>query len=113
VNEKNNEHEIKHSTVMKLIDIVQYQSGSIVSKVLSEKKTGTVTLFSFSKGESLSKHSAPFDAIVNILDGEAEIIIDEKSNSMKAGDIIIMPADIPHAVKAKTNFKMILTMIKS
>jgi len=105
--------DVRHSQVMQLNSIVDYQSGAIVSKVIAEKKTGTVTLFSFAAGQALSEHSAPFDAIVNVIEGEAEVIIAKKSNQMQAGDVIIMPANVPHAVRAGTNFKMLLTMIKS
>jgi quercetin dioxygenase-like cupin family protein len=94
-------------------DLVGYQEGSIVSREVINKKTGTVTIFAFDEGEGLSTHSAPFDAMVYVVDGETEITIDDKPNRMKAGDMIIMPADHPHAVKALTKFKMLLIMIRS
>lgn len=96
-----------------LADLVEYQAGSIVSRTLMDKGTGTVTLFAFGKGEGLSEHTAPFDAMVHILDGEAEISISGKLHMLKQGEIIIMPANEPHALKATSNFKMVLTMIKS
>ncbi len=96
-----------------LADLVEYQAGSIVSRTLMDKGTGTVTLFAFGKGEGLSEHTAPFDAMVHILDGEAEISISGKLHMLKEGEIIIMPANEPHALKATSMFKMVLTMIKS
>lgn len=98
---------------MKLSDTINYQEGAIVSKEILKKKTGTVTTFAFDKGQGLSEHTAPFDAMVVILDGEAEISISSKVNIVKSGEMIIMPANEPHALNAKTNFKMLLIMIKS
>ncbi len=96
-----------------LIDIVDYQKGAVVSKTIIEKKTGTVTLFAFDQGQGLSEHKAPFDALVQVLDGEVEIKISGKPFCLKQGDIIIMPANEPHALKAVKSFKMLLTMIRS
>lgn len=96
-----------------LADLVEYQAGSIVSRTLMDKGAGTVTLFAFVEGEGLSEHTAPFDAMVHILDGEAEITISGKLHLLKEGEIIIMPANEPHALKATSRFKMVLTMIKS
>jgi quercetin dioxygenase-like cupin family protein len=96
-----------------LVDLVTYQEESIVSKTLIEKKTGTVTLFAFAKGQGLSEHTAPFDAMVCVLDGAAEITIDGKSFTVRQGEVIIMPANKPHALKALERFKMMLTMIRS
>lgn len=93
-------------------EAIEYASDSVVSKMLIKKETGNLTLFAFDKGQSLSEHTAPFDAAVQILDGNAEIIIGGKSYILSAGEFIIMPADIPHAVKATEKFKMLLTMIK-
>jgi quercetin dioxygenase-like cupin family protein len=98
---------------IKLNDLVGYQEGAIVSREVINKKTGTVTIFSFDKGEGLSEHSTPFDAMIFVADGEAEITIDGNPNYLKAGDMIIMPADHPHAVKALKQFKMLLIMIRS
>ena len=94
-------------------DLIEYSPNSVVSKTIIKKTTGTVTLFSFDKGEGLSEHKAPFDALVQIIEGEAEISLDGKVNSLKAGNAMILPADIPHALKANEKFKMLLTMIRS
>lgn len=101
------------SKVKRLTDLADYQTGSIVSRTIIDKETGTVTFFAFDEGQGLSEHTAPFDAMLNILDGEAEIVISGKTFNLKAGEIIIMPANEPHAVKAVKKFKMILIMIKS
>lgn len=91
---------------------IEYASESIVSKTLIKRKTGTLTLFSFDAGQALSEHTVPFDAAVLILDGTAEITIGGVSHTLKTDEFIIMPADIPHAVKASQKFKMLLMMIK-
>ncbi|MFH1412161.1 MAG: cupin domain-containing protein [Candidatus Omnitrophota bacterium] len=91
---------------------IEYQAGSVVSKTISDKKTGTVTLFAFDKGQGLSEHTAPFDAIVNVVDGEADINIAGSPSTVKAGEMIIMPAGRPHSIKAAERFKMVLIMIK-
>lgn len=91
---------------------VNFSENGIVSKRLLEKKTGNVSLFAFDKGQSLSEHTAPFDAMVQILEGKAEIIINKNSFTLVAGESIIMPANISHAVNAIEQFKMLLTMIK-
>ncbi len=96
-----------------LIDLVNYQEGSVVSRTLIKKKTGTVTLFAFDQDQALSEHTAPFDAMVYILDGKAEIIISGNSNILEKGNMIIMPANEPHALKAIEQFKMMLTMLRS
>ena len=95
------------------IDLVSYQDGSVVSRTLINQKTGTVTLFAFDAGQELSEHTAPYDALVQVLDGATEITISGQPYHLKAGDVIIMPANQPHAVKALTQFKMMLTMIRS
>ena len=100
----------KVATLEKLID---YAADSVVSKTLLDKPVGTLTLFAFDQGQRLSEHTAPFDAIVQVVDGEGVITIDGKSNTVQAGEIIIMPANIPHAVTAEEKFKMLLTMIRS
>ena len=97
----------------KLMNLVNYQNDSVVSKEIIKKNTGTVTLFAFDKGQGLSEHTAPFDALVYIIDGEAEVILSGKSFYPKNGDIIIMPANKPHSLKAIERFKMMLVMIKS
>ena len=101
------------SKVKILTDLADYQTGSIVSRTIIDKKTGTVTFFAFNKGQGLSEHTAPFDAMVYIIDGEAEITISGKPFHLKQGEMIIMPANEPHALKAVKKFKMMLTMIRS
>lgn len=91
---------------------VDYSEGSIVSKILLRNDKGNITMFSFDQGELLSEHTAPFDALVQIFDGEAEIIIDGVSNRVSTGESILMPANIPHSVVASCRMKMLLTMIK-
>lgn len=96
-----------------LENLIAYQQDSVVSKTIIGKKTGTVTLFAFDKGQGLSEHTAPFEAIVYLVDGEAEITVDGKPHIVKKGEMIILPASIPHALSSITPFKMLLTMIKS
>ena len=96
-----------------LIDLVAYQDGTVVSKTLLEKKTGTVTLFAFAQGQGLSEHTAPFDAMVCVLDGVAEIVIDGNPVTVRQGEMLVMPANTPHSLKAVERFKMMLTMIRS
>ncbi|HAW59662.1 MAG TPA: cupin domain-containing protein [Bacteroidales bacterium] len=98
--------------IMQFTQKVEYSKEGIVSKVVIDKPSGTITLFAFDSGQRLSEHSAPYDALVQVLEGEAEIIIDKKPFLLKEGDSIIMPAGIPHAVNAPDRFKMLLTMIK-
>jgi len=104
------DHVAKPEIISKLVN---YQDDSVISRTLIEKETGTVTLFAFSKGQALSEHTAPFDAMVHILDGKAEITISGNLNILGSGQMIIMPANEPHALKATVNFKMLLTMIRS
>jgi len=92
-------------------DLVAYQQGAVVSRTLVFKKAGTITLFSFDEGEGLSEHTAPFDAIVTILEGEVEITIGGKPFRLKGGEMIIMPANRPHALRGVSRFRMMLTMI--
>jgi len=99
--------------VLKLEGTVKYQQASVVSSEIINKETGTVTVFAFDKGQGLSEHVAPFDALVYILDGEARISILGKPHLLKKGEMIIMPANQPHALKAIKRFKMLLVMIKS
>ena len=101
------------SKVQELKELVNYQDGSVVSREIISKNTGTITLFAFDKGQGLSEHTAPFDALVYLLDGEAEVVISSKPFRLRAGEMVIMPANDPHALKAITRFKMILTMIRS
>lgn len=105
-----------HVLMSKAIDmaaLVNYQEGAVVSKTVIAKKTGTVTVFAFDKGQGLSTHSAPFDALVQILDGEAKITIAGKPLKVGEGEMVIMPANKPHALKALKPFKMMLVMVKS
>lgn len=99
--------------ILKTADLMEYQEGSIVSRTLIEKETGTVTLFAFDAGQGLSEHKAPFDALVHIVDGEAEIIISGTKYELKKDEMIIMPAQAPHALTAHKRFKMMLIMIRS
>ena len=101
-----------HSTIMKFSDKVEYSAEGIVSKRVIQKEKGNVTLFAFDKGQKLSEHSAPFDAMVQVLEGKAEVQINRVPFELTAGQSIIMPANIPHAVNAVERFKMLLTMIK-
>ena len=96
-----------------LAGLVNYQEGAIVSKTIVEKKTGTVTLFAFDEAQGLSEHTAPFDALVCILDGEATVTVSGKSHQVKKGEAILMPANEPHALEGPGRFKMMLTMIRS
>ena len=96
-----------------LTDLIAYQANSVVSRTIIDKKAGTVTLFAFDQGEGLSEHTAPYDALVYILDGEADIVISGKPVRLKKGELTIMPANEPHALSAVTKFKMLLTMIRS
>lgn len=98
--------------VKQLSAMAAYQEGSVVSREIIKKDVGSVTIFAFDKGQGLSEHTAPFDALVNIIDGEAEIIISGSPNRLKTGDFIIMPANKPHSLYAVEKFKMVLTMIK-
>jgi len=99
--------------VLKVEDLIEYQESSVVSREIIRKDTGTVTIFAFDKGEGLSEHTAPFDAMVQIIDGKAEITISGEKNVLEKGEMIIMPANEPHALKALEKYKMILTMIRS
>ncbi|MCX5800806.1 MAG: cupin domain-containing protein [Candidatus Eisenbacteria bacterium] len=114
------EHEAKETSAKELMaqaaevsGLVQYQNGAVVSKTVVNRKTGTVTLFAFDAGQGLSEHTAPFDALVQVIDGEAEVVISGKPLRVKAGEVTIMPANEPHSLKAIEKFKMILTMIRS
>ena len=100
-------------TAFKPADLIDYQEGSVVSRTILEKKVGTVTLFAFDEKQGLSEHTAPFDALVYLLEGEAEVTISGKPFHLKDGDMLIMPANQPHALKATHKFKMLLTMIRS
>ncbi len=98
--------------VMDLNSMLEYQEEAIVSRVILKEKTGNITLFAFDKGQELSEHTAPFDAVVQVIDGKARVTIDGKHYKLKDGQMIIMPANISHALFAEEKFKMILSMIR-
>ena len=98
--------------ILSLKGMVEYQDGSIVSKEIIKKESGTVTLFAFDKGQGLSEHTAPFDALVNVLDGQAQVKISGEPYLVKEGELIIMPANKPHSIQAMEKFKMLLVLIK-
>ncbi len=99
--------------VVNLEGLIGYQEGAVVSRTVIDQRTGTVSLFSFDKGQGLSEHTAPFDALVYLLDGEAEITISGRASCVKKGELLIMPAHEPHALRAVEKFKMLLVMIRS
>jgi len=99
--------------ILQLSSLIEYQTGSVVSRTLIKKEKGTITLFAFDEGEALSEHTAPFDAFVYIADGEANITIEDESYKLDAGNALILPANRPHAVQAVKRFKMLLVMIRS
>jgi quercetin dioxygenase-like cupin family protein len=105
--------EIPVAEAVGVMELVSYQDGSVVSRVLVSRETGNVTLFAFDEGQGLSEHTAPFDALVQVLEGEVEISIDRKPMHAKTGDLVLMPAHRPHALKAITRFRMLLIMIRS
>ncbi len=96
-----------------VVNFIDYQDGTVVSKMLLNKNGGNVTLFSFDEGEGLSEHTAPFDALIYVIEGEADIVISKKSHVLKAGQVVLMPANAPHALKALKRFKMLLILIKA
>jgi quercetin dioxygenase-like cupin family protein len=106
-------NEFEKSKIFSFCESIDYSDGGIVSKTVLKKQTGNISLFSFAKGEALSEHTAPFDAMIQVVDGRGEVIIGGKSFILTTGQSIIMPANIPHAVNAVEKFKMVLTMIKS
>ena len=97
----------------KMVSLIEYQRDAVVSKTIIDKPSGTLTLFAFDKGQGLSEHTAPFDALVYVFDGEAEITISGKSMHLERGEMVIMPANQPHALRGINRFKMLLVMIKS
>lgn len=105
--------EMPGAEVRRLADLVSYQEGSVVSRTLLGRPTGTVTLFAFDLGQGLSEHTAPYDALAEVLEGEAEITVSGKPHLTRAGEAVLMPANQPHALKAVTRLKMLLTMIRS
>jgi len=105
--------EIPVAEVVRFLDLVNYQEGAVVSRTLVNRTTGTVTLFAFDDGQGLSEHTAPFDALAYLLEGEAEITVSGKPLRTTAGEAVLMPAHQPHSLKALSRFKMVLTMIRS
>ena len=99
--------------VSRVVDMVGYQDGAVVSRTVLKQPAGNVTLFAFDAGQELSEHTAPYDALVQVLDGEAEITIAGRPHRLRVGDMIVMPANKPHALRAPARFKMLLTMIRS
>lgn len=97
---------------VRLADLAAYQEHSVVSREIIGRPAGTVTVFAFDRGEGLSEHTAPFDALVHIIEGTARVLIDGTSHMVSEGEMIIMPADRPHALKAETRFKMLLVLVK-
>lgn len=106
-------NEFEKGIIFSFAKSISYAEKAVVSKHILKKETGNISLFAFDKGEGLSEHTTPFDAVVFIVDGKADIIINGVSHVLESGDSIIMPANIPHALKAVEKFKMVLTMIKS
>jgi quercetin dioxygenase-like cupin family protein len=111
--DRNSNPKVLGTETAKVADLVSYQDGSIVSREIVRKPTGTVTVFAFDKGQSLSEHTAPFDALVQVLEGEVEITIAGNPHRVQGGEMILMPAQQPHALNALQRYKMILTMIRS
>jgi len=105
--------EMPIAEAVRLTDLVNYQDGAVVSRTLVHRATGTVTLFAFGEGQGLSEHTAPFDALAHVLEGDAEITVSGKPLRTIAGEAVLMPANQPHSLKAVTKFKMLLTMIRS
>jgi quercetin dioxygenase-like cupin family protein len=99
--------------VSRVVDLVAYQEGAIVSRVVVKREAGNVTLFAFDAGQELSEHTAPYDALVQVVDGEAMITVAGRPFRLRAGELILMPAREPHAVKAVSRFKMLLTMLRT
>jgi quercetin dioxygenase-like cupin family protein len=99
--------------VSRVVDLVSYQDGAVVSRIVVKRETGNVTLFAFDAGQELSEHTAPYDALVQVLDGEAAITVAGRPHRVRAGEMILMPGHQPHALKAVSRFKMLLTMIRS
>jgi quercetin dioxygenase-like cupin family protein len=110
--DKENVSKPKFTQPIKMADLVSYQEGSVVSRTIVDRKSGTATLFAFGQGEGLSEHRAPFDALVYVLDGEAEVTLTGKSFPLKEGEMLLMPANKPHALKATRRLKMLLVMIR-
>jgi quercetin dioxygenase-like cupin family protein len=111
-NQETSDGTLPPAEAIRLDELLAYVSGSVVSRTLIKRPVGTVTLFSFDKGQGLSEHTAPFDALVQVLDGQAELTIGGESVKAGAGETVLMPADVPHSLHALEPFKMLLTMIR-
>ena len=111
--QKREQKRVARAQVAKLVDLAEYQEGSVVSRTIIDRKTGTVTFFAFDGGQGLSEHTAPYDVLVYLLDGEANIVISGRVLHVKAGEMVVIPSKKPHALRAVKRFKMILTMIRS
>ena len=105
--------EIAGAQALPLLGLVNYQDGSVVSRVVLKREKGNITIFAFDEGQGLSEHTSPFDALVQAIEGEAEITVAGKPIALKAGEVVLLPAEKPHAVKATTRFKMLLTMVRA
>ena len=110
---KKDSGEITAGKAQELAGLVEYAEGAVVSRTIAKNKAGTLTVFAFDEGQDLSEHEAPFDAFVQVLDGEGTFIVAGKVAKARTGEIVRMPANVPHAVKAKKRFKMLLTMLKA
>jgi quercetin dioxygenase-like cupin family protein len=102
-----------HAEVRRVVDLASYQAGAVVSRSVVKRDTGSVTLFAFDAGQELSEHTSPYDALVHVVDGEAAITVGGRPYRLGAGDMLLMPANQPHALKAESRFKMLLTMIRA
>ncbi len=105
--------EIAAAERTRAVELVAYQPGAVVSRIILKRPAGTVTVFAFDEGQGLSEHTAPFDALVEIVEGEAEIVVDGRPQRVAAGELVLLPAHHPHAVHAPMRFKMLLTMIRA
>ena len=110
--ENERKSKLQAGQVLDLVELVEYGEGAVVSRTLVENNAGTVTMFAFDDDQGLSEHTAPFDALVQVVEGEGEFIIGGEANQVGKGQLILMPANVPHALKANTRFKMILTMLR-
>ncbi|HEY6958915.1 MAG TPA: cupin domain-containing protein [Candidatus Limnocylindria bacterium] len=100
------------ATALRLADLVTYAEGSVVSRTIAQEKAATLTLFAFDAGQELSEHTTPFDAYLEVLDGEVDLVIGGKAVTARSGEVVLMPAGVPHAVNAARRFKMLLTMVR-
>jgi quercetin dioxygenase-like cupin family protein len=104
---------LETNQVLRVVDLVSYQNGGIVSRQLVKKTTGNITAFAFDEGQELAEHTSPFEALVEVVEGEATIVIADQPHTVRQGEMIVLPASVPHAVRAEKRFKMLLAMIRS